>query len=325
MAVATTTTDFQEGISDLYKRFFPEVNLADAGQGQASGGSAMSFHLRRQRVRNQRPAFAGGAASTTPAVLPASARGNSVILHHLSPRASSTFVNSEGRPLGFTRARRLAPRPEETRGIALQWMGRTAMRATTGTVLVLAMLCASGAAARAAAAPSPPMLRLDGVVPAAVSGSKVRVLGRVDAKRMMSLTLVLRAPRQQELQRIAGEVTDPRSPRFRHFLTFAQWKRRFAPSDEQVAAVERAARADGLSIVHAFADNLGVEVAGSVGTVERAFGVTVDRYRLGSQSFFSSDRDPVIPTRLAGIVQDVQGLSSLVDVETACGSSHGGR
>jgi Pro-kumamolisin, activation domain len=201
-------------------------------------------------------------------------------------------------------------------------MGRTAKRALVGTVLGLALLCAGGMAPRAAAAPAP-MLRLDGVVPAAVSAGTARVLWPVDAERMMSLTLVLGAPRQQELQRIAGEVTDPRSPRFRHFLTFAQWKARFAPSDAQVSTVERAARADGLSIVHAFADNLGVEVAGSVGIVQRAFGITLDRYRVGSESFFSSDRDPAIRRALAGIVQDVQGLSSFVEVETAGGSSHG--
>jgi Pro-kumamolisin, activation domain len=195
---------------------------------------------------------------------------------------------------------------------------------TAGTaVLVLATVCASAAATRAAAAPSP-SVRLNGVIPAAVSAGTARILGPVDAKRMMSLTLVLRAPRQQELQRIAGEVTNPRSPQFRHFLTFAQWKQRFAPSDAQVAAVDRAARADGLSIVHAFADNLGIEVAGSVGTVQRAFGITLERYRLGSESFFSSDRDPALPGALAGIVQDVQGLSSFVNVEAAGGSSPGG-
>ena len=196
---------------------------------------------------------------------------------------------------------------------------RAVMRAiTTAAVLVPATFWAGGSAAPATAgAVTPQVVRLGGVTPDAVRTGAARVLGAVDRARTMNLTLVLRAPRQQQLQRIASEVSDPRSPMFRHFLTFADWKRRFAPSDAQVVDRRAGGPGRGSSVVRRFADNLGVEVAGSVGTVQRAFDVNVDRYRLGSRSFFSSDRDPSIPTRLAGIVQDVQGLSSLVDVDSA--------
>lgn len=54
----------------------------------------------------------------------------------------------------------------------------------------------------------------------------------------------------------------------------------FGPSLEQVAAVENALRAAGLSPGPVAPDRLSIPVTATAAAVEHAFGVTLDRYRL---------------------------------------------
>ncbi len=162
--------------------------------------------------------------------------------------------------------------------------------------------------------------RIRGVTPGVVASARAHALARLNPGAMMRLTLMLQPRRSDELQRLVDDVVDPSSPRFHQFLTFEQWKARYAPTDGQVAAASAFARAHGLSVVHSFGNNLALNVEGDVATVERAFDVRLNQYELGDRRFFSNDRDPAVPHDLAGVVKDVQGLNSYYQVRPQAGS-----
>jgi Pro-kumamolisin, activation domain len=186
-------------------------------------------------------------------------------------------------------------------------LSRSALRLR---VLVVAVAVCTVLYPTGAAVADPGDPQIHGVAPRVVSEGRAQSQGKLDPQQRLRVTVVLQPPRQDELQRFLDEVTDPSSPGFHRFLSFDEWKARFAPSDQQVDAVRSWVQADGLSSVHRFGNNLALKVEGTAATIERTFDVQLNQYRFGSRRFFSTDRDPTIPRRFAGLVKDVRGLDS---------------
>jgi Pro-kumamolisin, activation domain/Subtilase family len=161
--------------------------------------------------------------------------------------------------------------------------------------------------------------RIAGSTPAAVATGKAVRVRRLDPNRLIGLTITLRPRRQAELKAVLGQIERRGSPRFHRFLTFAQWKRRYAPTTSEVAAVAGWARAHQLTVAYRFRSNLALKVAGNVAEVERAFGLRLNQYELHGQRFFSNDRDPAIARRLRGVVGQVVGLNGLQRFSPAIG------
>jgi Pro-kumamolisin, activation domain len=208
-------------------------------------------------------------------------------------------------------------------------IGRAAWRRVLLPALVaLTVLSSSGFAATGSIRASVPTTasastdgrHIRGATPEVVASGQAHLQARMDPRQLLRLTLVLQPRHQDELQRFLEQVLDPRSPRFHQFLTFDQWKARFAPTDGQVAAAAGWAHANGLASVHTFRNNLALKVEANAATVERAFDLQLNHYQLGNRRFFSNDRDPAIPQAMVGLLKDVQGLNSYFRVRPANGS-----
>ena len=161
--------------------------------------------------------------------------------------------------------------------------------------------------------------RIAGMTPGPVGDGSARRAGRMDPSQPLRLTLVLQPPNQDELQMFLREVQDAASPRFHQFLTFTEWKARYAPPDSDVARVDAWAHRSGLRTIHRFRNNLAVKIEADAGAIERAFNVQLHHYELGSRRFFSNDRDPQMPTELLGLLKNVHGLNSYRRVGSANG------
>ena len=152
--------------------------------------------------------------------------------------------------------------------------------------------------------------RIAGATPQPVARGLARDAGRMESGQMLRLTLTLQPRNGEEFQQFLRDVQDPRSSQFHQFLTFDEWKRRFAPSDSDVAKVDAWVRRSHLSAIHHFGNNLAVKVEATAAAIEGTFGVELHRYQLGTRRFFSNDRDPILPPELAGVLKNVEGLNS---------------
>ncbi|HKN97252.1 MAG TPA: S53 family peptidase [Pseudonocardiaceae bacterium] len=85
-----------------------------------------------------------------------------------------------------------------------------------------------------------------------------------------SVTVYIRQPRAREAAGYAAAVSDPRSPLYRHFLTPAQYRARFAPTDATVGAVEDYLRGAGLVVQDVPANHLYVRARGTLAQVRQA-------------------------------------------------------
>jgi hypothetical protein len=138
-----------------------------------------------------------------------------------------------------------------------------------------------------------------------------------DPSQMLRLSFVLTPPHIDEERTLIEQLHDKKSPLFHQFLTAEQFNARFAPSAADEESLVTWAQSQGLTITHRYSSRLAVGVEAPAGVIEKALNIKLNNYKLDTRSFFSNDRDPVLPTTLATVVHSVQGLNSLERMEPA--------
>ncbi len=181
-------------------------------------------------------------------------------------------------------------------------------RLATG-LLTLAVVGLVVPAADAVAAPHGPAMTSQTPLP--VRDGSATDLGSYGTTQTIRLAIGLRPPAMAAEQEFLSQVQTKSSPQFHQFLTPKQWTARFGPSAAAQQAVVSWAKGAGLTVTHLYPNRLVVDVAGSVGAIEKALGVQINSYRLGSTRFFANDHDPVLPQALQKVVESVAGLSDL--------------
>ena len=121
--------------------------------------------------------------------------------------------------------------------------------------------------------------------------------------------LALRNP--GALEALLGDVQDPASPRYRQFLTQAEFNALYAPTEAAEEAVVAHLAASGLRVTQRFPNRLLVVAAGNVGAIERAFGVEIHDVLLDGARHYSALEEPSLPGDIAPFVSGVLGLDDL--------------
>lgn len=176
---------------------------------------------------------------------------------------------------------------------------------------VVLVVVGSAAGVRAGATPNPKLH----VGPASLETDAVAVPARstlepISLSAPLYLTFVLDNPNLAALNVFLGEVEDPASPTYHHFLSYAQFVATYAPSTSQVDAVESALAAAGGREVVAAPDRSSVNAVLTAGEVDRLLGVEVVSF--GSEAgltLYTVLGDPTLSTSLSGLISGVDGLS----------------
>src|SRR5215470_10781246 len=158
--------------------------------------------------------------------------------------------------------------------------------------------------------------------PVPVRNGSARDIGPYNPAQTIRLAIGLRPPHMAAEEQFLRQIQDKHSPLFHHYLTPAAWTARFGPSAAAQNAVVSWARGAGLTVTHLYPNRLVVDLAGPVGAIEKALGVQINTYRLGTKTFFANNRDPVLPPALRNIVESVEGLSSLQTMFPASATAH---
>jgi xanthomonalisin len=146
--------------------------------------------------------------------------------------------------------------------------------------------------------------------PIRVLDGTAKLVQHYDENQMLRLSFALTPPHLDEERALIEQLHDKKSPLFHQFLTADQFNARFAPSAADEQAVVDWAQSAGLTITYRYPNRLLVDVEAPAGVIEKALNVTINQYSFNGQTYFSNDRDPLLPGALAGVVQSVQGLNS---------------
>jgi kumamolisin len=172
--------------------------------------------------------------------------------------------------------------------------------------------CVLTAALAAAASPASATALLVKHVPAAVAAHKAALAGALDPAAHMKLQVVLPMRNRAELGEFVHAVSDPTSPLYRHYLSVAEFTKRFGPTQHDYDAAMKFFSDHSLSVTHTYANRYMFQIEGAAADVESVLHVRLNRYRHPTENreFFAPDREPTLD--LATPVQEVVDLDNYV-------------
>ena len=116
---------------------------------------------------------------------------------------------------------------------------------------------------------------------------------------------------------LARNVSDPHSASYRQYLTPAQFRQQFAPSQSQVIAVQSWLKSQGFNVNYTPTNNHYVSAQGTVAQVQTAFSSNLGLYNVKGTTVRSPSTEVSVPDSLGSIVSGVIGLDqSYVFVKT---------
>ncbi|HET9729831.1 MAG TPA: S53 family peptidase [Acidimicrobiia bacterium] len=179
-------------------------------------------------------------------------------------------------------------------------------------MLIVVMAAVLVAAAWSSASSASNRVAIRGSVPSwAQPGNRV---GAVDQGTDLVVRVYLRGADPAGLEAIARAVSNPKSPSYRHYLTPAQVRARYAPSAATVATMRAWLQSVGLTILSVPANNAYVEAKGSPAHVAAAFDVSLSMYRVHGQLHRAADRDLSVPASIANSVLGVVGVDDALSM-----------
>src|ERR1700683_1583383 len=140
--------------------------------------------------------------------------------------------------------------------------------------------------------------------------SQLTPLGPLDKTQELNLAISLPLRNQAGLTQLLQQISNPKSPNYRHYLTPAQFTARFGPTNSDYQAVIAFAKANGLTVTAQYANRTIIDVKGAVPAVEKALHVTMHSYQHPTErrNFFAPNADPTL--NLSVQVLGVSGLDN---------------
>ena len=138
------------------------------------------------------------------------------------------------------------------------------------------------------------------------------LVGPAPTSTALPLTVTLKPRDPSALASEAQEVSDPKSPDYRHFLTPEQFAEEFGPTPGTIAQVTSSLRAQGLTVGTPAATGLSLPVSGTVGQVQSAFSTPISKYRLSSgKTGYDNASAPEVSSSVAPQIEAIIGLDTL--------------
>jgi subtilase family serine protease len=132
--------------------------------------------------------------------------------------------------------------------------------------------------------------------------------GPADSSTGVGFRVYLGWNNESAVQSLAAAVSDPRSASYRKYLTPAQFRQQFAPSQAQVGAVQSWLHSQGFSVEYTPQNNHYVSAEGTLAQAAAAFGTTFGMYNVDGLTLRSPSSELSIPSSIASAVTGVVGL-----------------
>jgi subtilase family serine protease len=173
--------------------------------------------------------------------------------------------------------------------------------AATGAAALLVTMPAGAAPAQA----GPNKVTLD-AAPAWTHTAKAA--GATDARTTVRLSAVLPMRDSATAEQLALAVNTPGNPQYGHFLTAAQFRSRFAPTDASVATVSSWLKSHGFTVTNVPANHRFVSFTGTVAAANTAFGVALTDYMKDGVRTSAPSKALTVPADLAASIVGISGL-----------------
>jgi subtilase family serine protease len=138
----------------------------------------------------------------------------------------------------------------------------------------------------------------------------------LENSRPLQVAVGLNLRNTVQLQAFIKSINTPGNAAYGKFLTPAQFKATYSPTDAQVQAVVAHLQQSGFTNITVSPNNTLVFADGNPATVATAFNTTMKTYNHGGKQRFGNDGDVMVPQALSGIVGSVMGLQNVSQKHT---------
>ena len=136
-------------------------------------------------------------------------------------------------------------------------------------------------------------------------------LNHSDPNAVLTIVVGLKRHNEAEFADLLNRMYDADSSDYHRWITPADFLAKFSPSQADVEAVRQHLESHGLTVKRASDNRVLVQATGTVAQIEEAFAININVYQLGTETHYSNDRNPSVPSSLKDVVESVTGLSSL--------------
>jgi len=144
----------------------------------------------------------------------------------------------------------------------------------------------------------------------AVSQGQAAFVQHLNRDQSLHLVIGLPVRNQDALNSFIETLYTPGSPNYHQYLDVDQFTKMFGPTQADYDAVIRFAHSSGFVVSKTAPNRLIVEVDASVGSIEKAFNVTMNVYRhpTENRTFYAPDREPSV--NLSTQLWNINGLDN---------------
>jgi subtilase family serine protease len=150
------------------------------------------------------------------------------------------------------------------------------------------------------------------------SGNKVAATA---ADTRIGFSVYLKMREQAGAEAVAAAVSDPNSSSYRHYLSPAQVRSRFAATNATVRAVRNWLSSTGLTVGATASNNAYVEASGTAAQIQRAFAVHLNVYSVKGQHRRAVDANLSLPSSILPSVVSVNGLNQSLSKPLTSGAA----
>ena len=147
-----------------------------------------------------------------------------------------------------------------------------------------------------------------GHIPAAAM--RLAPIGTFPGSERLNLAIGFPLRKEQELDTLLRQLSDPASPNYRHYLTTEQFTERFGPTEADYQAVMDFAKSNGLTLTATHPNRVVLDVEGTATDIQKAFHLNLRVYRhpLEAREFYAPDVEPSVD--LAVPILHISGLDN---------------
>ena len=134
------------------------------------------------------------------------------------------------------------------------------------------------------------------------------LVGRVAADERITIQVQMALHNQAAAEAELAEISDPDSARYGQFLTDDEFNAKYAPTAEEVAAVQTHLQKAGLQVHFVPGNHAFVSAEGTASQVEKAFSTELGLYKAGDSIKRAPITDAIVPMTIQPSISTVMGL-----------------
>ncbi|MDQ1646831.1 MAG: hypothetical protein QOJ50_3015 [Cryptosporangiaceae bacterium] len=185
---------------------------------------------------------------------------------------------------------------------------RVPSRAVALAAITTAAVVTPLAAVAAHAAPTPSRVSVADAKPSWIRGAKATA--DASSSQQIDVKLYLGLRDTAGIDAAVKAVSTPGSAQYGKYLSPAQFRAKYAPTDASLAQVKQFLADNGLAVTSVPANRHFVAARGTVAQAEKAFGTSLKMFKNGTQTVRAASGAVTVPSSVAGSVIAVSGLAS---------------